>query len=207
MSDMLQIVLHAVQGIALWAVFSRRIAMRNSTEQYFLYYISYIVLNEIIAKVLTNTNLGNYIVYNMYDVVTYLFFIYWFYTLLNKKVWILILGIMYLIGLSYNIFFTEESILGLLTMNVYVGTFVILILSVSYFASLLQSKEAINYIELPAFWITTGLLIFQIGYLPIHYILKIDSFNPTVLYASITLLNILQYGFFTKGFLCYKKEM
>mgnify|MGYP005819232345 CR=1 FL=1 len=205
MNGILQIISSIALSVSLGAIFYRWNYIKNTTQRFFLYYLIYVLLNEFTAKILTYNDFGNYALYNVYDIITYSFLLGWFYKILKHKKLVIGLALVFYIGVIVS-FFVSEFMTAFVDINVYIGTSIVLILVISYYASLLQLKDAINYSQLPAFWITTGLLIFHIGYLPIQFLLSFEDFDVTGIYAVISILNILQYGCFTKGFLCYQKK-
>jgi len=205
MNELLQILITMAQGVALWAIIYRWEFIKHTTERYFLFYLIYIMINEVIAKILTYSDLGNYALYNIYDLVTYSFFLFWFSKIIPYKKVINALLALYVIGLLTSLFI-EDPIHSFLNIHVYTGTTIILILVVLYFASLLQQEQIIHYLKTPAFWITTGLLLFHMGYIPIQFLLSFENFDRTGIYAVLSILNILQYGCFTKGFLCNQRK-
>lgn len=203
MSEVVQILFHTAQVIALWAVVVRWSVIKNTTERYFLPYLIYVVLNEIVAKLLTYTSVGNYALYNAYDIITFSFLLFWFYQLLKSRS-VLLLGTLYYTALAVSLY-KEDFVSTFLNINVYAGTIMVILLAVLYFGSLLQQPEVVEYQKIPAFWITTGLLIFNVGYLPIQFLINSKGFDPTAIYLVLAVLNILCYGCFTKGFLSHRK--
>lgn len=202
----LKTILYLAQGKALWASFSHRKENKNTTQQYFLFFMVFVVIIEITANLIRMYSpWKNSFVYNLYIILSFYFFFYWFYTILTKKIlsWILI-GI-YTGGMIYSLVnesFTQTMLSGTL----YIGTFIILIFSIRYYSQLLHRIEVLNYLKLQPFWITTGLLIFYLGLLPLQYLLHLDIFNKTIYQFVIMILNVIMYGCFTIAFLCPIKK-
>lgn len=200
--DLLQILLHTAQGFALWAVLSRWKTIKHTTERHFLPYLVYVIINDIVARILFYTPYDNYALYNLYDIITFSFLWYWFYTLLKFRV-IKFVGVLYLIALAISLI-KEDFFHSFSNINVYAGTIMVIIFSMLYFGTLIQKQEVIEFQKTPAFWITTGLLLFNVGYLPIQFLINSNVFEEAPVHLIIIALNILCYGCFAIGFLCHK---
>jgi hypothetical protein len=143
--------------------------------------------------------------YTVYDIVTYPFVSIYFYLVLNKDKRILFLAICYIIALSVSLI-TEDLSQSLHIQSV-VGTIVTFLYTVIYFTSLLKSDKLLNFIRLPGFWIAVGLLIFNLGYLPITFSLSADILpSRTTVYTIVSLVAIFLYSCYTIAFLC-KEEI
>lgn len=203
---LLKTILYIAQGMALWASFTRRKENKNSTQQYFLFFMVFAILIEIIANLIRiYSPWKNSFVYNIYIILSFYFFFYWFYTILSKKkISVLLIGL-FTVGMIYSIA-TESFSKTMLSGTLYTGTGIILIFSVMYYSQLLHRIEVLNYLKLQPFWITTGLLIFYLGLLPLQYLLHQEFFDKTVYQFVIMVLNVIMYGCFTIAFLCPIKK-
>jgi len=199
--------LYFVQGLTLFTVINKRKILNNSSLRYFIYYLVFVFLIiEVSANLVRKfTSLGNHFIYNIYDIVTYTFFLFWFYSILKQKKMVKFLMLIYFIGLIFSLIF--EDFFNILNINYYIGTIIILILVVTYFSSLLQKKEVIHFTKISEFWISTGILTFNIGYLPIAFLLnfQLAQNDRVTIQIVILLLNVILYGCFIKAFLCQKK--
>jgi len=199
--------LYFVQGLTLFTVINKRKICFNSSLRYFIYYLVFVsLIIEVSANLVRKfTSLGNHFIYNIYDIVTYTFFLFWFYSILKQKKMVKFLMLIYFIGLIFSLIF--EDFFNILNINYYIGTIIILILVVTYFSSLLQKKEVIHFTKIPEFWISTGILVFNIGYLPIAFLLnfQLAQNDRVTIQIVILLLNVILYGCFIKAFLCQKK--
>ncbi len=200
----LQIVSYTLIGITtLVATFNRKQLLKSS-EKYFLYYLVFIVIHELVAFIQNYYfKISTFVNYNIFDIVSYSFLIYWFYKILDNKKTITFLGIIYIINIIISLII-EDFFNSYLKINIFGSTIVILILTMSFYTHLLKKREVVSFTNNPQFWITTGLLIFNIGYLPVLILLNLSNFNSLYVDFGITILNILMYGCFIKAFLCYK---
>lgn len=200
-----------IQWIMILLAFVVAIVKRKNfgpPRLYFEWYMLFVIGIQICSELLYaygSGEYGNSIIYNVYDVVTYLFFLRWFYHILPYKILVLISTVVY--GMAFVIsLFVEDYIIDFSRINTYTGTLVILILTNAYYVSLLKREEIVSFTRLPSFWIASGLLIFNIGYLPLTLlILSKSTFVLFDLSIVTTLLTVVLYGCFIKAFLCPKE--
>lgn len=156
---------------------------------------------------------SNHFIFNLYNLFDYGFYIFIFYQALQKPVLKRItsfIGIFFLLFYVYEIFilkqlFTYSSFTG------NTGEFLTLCCCFLYLAELLMADRIIDFFVIPMFWITTGIMIAVIGdflYLCFFdYIIKNNLDPDGSVYGVITmLLSIIEYMFFTIGFICKKRE-
>ena len=203
---LLKIILYTAQGIALWAAIVRWNENKHSAQRYFLHFMVFVAVVEISANLSRiYTNLGHSYIYNVYIIVSFLFFFSWFYTIVKpKKMFYWIFGI-YAIAIIISVS-TESFTKNLLHITLYVGTLLILFLATMYFKSLLEKKEVVHFHKLQPFWIATGLLIFYVGFLPVQFLRGLEGFDRVNFQFIMMVLNIFLYGCFVIAFLCPQKK-
>jgi quinol-cytochrome oxidoreductase complex cytochrome b subunit len=91
-----------------------------------------------------------------------------------------------------------------------VGSCIMILLCCLYFVDLFRRDEEIMLLREPLFWVTTGLLVFNMGELSynlfLDYILKNRHDAKALLFISIiSLLIYVLYTFISIGLLCIKK--
>tara|TARA_R110001632_G_scaffold149752_5_gene267178 strand:+ start:926 stop:1555 length:630 start_codon:yes stop_codon:yes gene_type:complete len=204
-------VLDIIQWTMILIAFVAAIVKRKNfgpARQYFEWYMLFVICVQICSELLYaygSDEYGNSIIYNIYDVVTYLFFLRWFYHIVPYKKLVLISTLVYGIAFVTSLF-VDDYIVDFSRINTYTGTLVILILTNAYYVSLLKREEIVSFTRLPSFWIASGLLIFNIGYLPLTLlILSKSTFILFDLSIVTTLLTVVLYGCFIKAFLCPKE--
>lgn len=156
---------------------------------------------------------SNHFIFNLYTLFNYSFYIFIFYKTLQNPVFkkiALLIGIFFFLFYIYQIFilkqlFTYSSVTG------NTGEFLTLCCCFLYLGELLMADRIIDFFVIPMFWITTGIMIASIGdflYLCFFdYIIKNNLDPDGSVYGVITvLLSIIQYIFFTIGFICKKRE-
>ncbi len=202
----LKIILYTAQGAALLAAIAKWNENKHSSQRYFLHFMIFVAVVEIAANLSRMyTSLGNSYIYNIYIIVSFLFFFYWFYAILKyKKVFYWILGIYFIsVGISISL---ESFVNEMLHITLYMGTLLILFLTSLYYRSLLEKKEVVDFLKLQPFWIATGLLIFYIGLLPVQFLQGFKDFDRINYQFIMMVLNIFLYGCFAIAFLCPQKK-
>lgn len=179
---------------------------KDSTQRYFLWFLIYVVCHEITGLCLQHFfKIINDILHNIFTLISFPFYFYWFYTILKKRKWLV-----YVVCTAFIIAFLYDSIhlypFDYMYLNpIIIGAFCILILTISYFVELLNTDSITKFARSQKFWIVTGLFSFYIGLLPLllfHAYLKYSSNFYTIV---ITILNVVLYGCYFKSFVCLKK--
>ncbi|TMM57944.1 hypothetical protein FEE95_00500 [Maribacter algarum] len=149
----------------------------------------------------------NVIIYSIYNIVFFLYFYYLFRSYaekMNQKKQIFFIGILFCVIALFNVFIqditTEHQILTYLF-----GGITMIYLSISYLKSIsiaLGKKDIL-------FWISIGLLVFFIGYLPIKVIryLKIENIDYMIVWRVHMLLILAMYSCFIIGFLRMREKL
>jgi hypothetical protein len=187
----------------------------DSKLKYFPILLMYIFLTELLGLIIKFdpeknpffTNLYskyNFLIYNIYDILFfgYFFYLYWHYC--NSKKIIFIGSLIYIFSFIINLSFTNIIIYPLIFSYTIGG--IILIISAS-----MHLKENIKKSLLKKnilFWISLGLIIFHIGFIPINilYTLKSNELN-FFLYKIHLALVVLMYSCFVYGFIQMKGKL
>lgn len=174
---------------------------KKSYLKYFLIILWYIVINEITGFYIREyLNKSNAIIYNIYYVVnfTFLLSVYRNFTISKtyKKcinIFIITYWITCIINLFYEDCLTEPQIIP------YILASSFLIVSIlMYFIEILKSEQILNITKNLLFWISIGLLLFHIGYIPYKIIQKFSPIESimtleklrSIFYSLILILNI-----------------
>lgn len=179
---------------------------KSTNQRHFFHLLILIFISEILATVLKEVfDKPNYAIYNTLSFVTQFFYLIWFYRVSDKKL-VLKSGLLIYVLIAICSVFFESFFHGLNKTLWFSGAIIILFNATYYFYLLLKENEIIHFLKDQTFWITTGLLIYHIGYLPLLFFLEIDLFKSDTLYYRIPvlLLNIVLYGCFSKSFTCSK---
>lgn len=183
--------------------------IKNTTEVGFVFFLAYTIITELIGiyygHVIEEYNLTVYIIF---VVVSFLFYLIWFHSILKSKMLkqvmkILILG--FLILSVYNLITLEWQ-------KYHVSTFVFgaistIIASVLFYSQLLSNKNIIDVQHNIKFWITTGLLLFNVGMVPLIIFSEEFGANNGVRVMIMITFNLILYGCYSLGFILNKKPM
>lgn len=171
-----------------------------------------IILDEHIALIFSNLS-DNNIIYNVYTIISYLYFFYIyrsFSTEMSFRKNIAYGAILFLISCVINIFsqsFTSNS----QTWAYLVGGCILLYCTISYLWKFFSIPGKFTRKQNILFWISLGLTIFYIGYLPIK-ILRFynppNTYNESPLVKSVHLgLIFAMYILFIIGFIRMKRPL
>ena len=182
---------------------------KNLTEKYFLHFLWFVFLLEIFGYVYGNIlEKNNNWIYNIYIFPSFLFYFYWFYSLLKRKPYrkvLYILVVSYCFFGSYIFFSLGNNELHILT---YIfGSFLNLVFSIFYFSELLNSNEILNIKSKLSFWITIGLLLFNTGVIPLLCFFHLYSGNHKLNVIILISLNLILYTCYSLGFIWAKKKI
>ena len=178
---------------------------KNTSERYFLHFLVYSVLTEFVGLFFKDLfRFDNFIIYNVYMIVSFLFYLYWFQRVLKNKKFVYILTVFFMVFALYSIV-TEDAFVALFQFAFVAGIMCIITLTLYYFVKALKSEQITAFLKDPKFWIVTGLFLFHLGFLPtLLLMLKLDMLSVRY-YLVITSLNIVLYGCYIKAFACTKK--
>ena len=149
---------------------------------------------------------NNWVIYNIYDIIFYLYFFYVYWLIIRKRSYrnIILVGVViFLIASVVNIF-TSDFTIRLQMITYFTGAavlFVCIVLYLNYYRSITGKYFAKNNL---LSWISLGILVFLLGYVPIIILGHFDyvSFENYQILRRIHLLLILfMYGCFILGFL------
>ncbi|MCB0464832.1 MAG: hypothetical protein KDC78_04020 [Aequorivita sp.] len=154
----------------------------------------------------------NFFVYNTYYLIHFSFFFYIFMRMVendrfkkNIKISLIIFWLFFLSDLVFTGIF-EDSF----TRTYIAGAGILIFCIILYYISILQSSLVLVVKSDLLFWVSVGLFLFYIGYIPIKIIktwfYKPDSFFEILLMIQFSLVNIM-YLFFLTGFLWMKKRL
>lgn len=182
--------------------------LRPSYLRHFALFLPATVLVELAGLALRRAGHVNHWLYNLYIPLYFLFYsrLYYFvvHSPLMRRVIIwsaVVFAAAYLANLGAG--------QGLYTFNSYsylLSSFLLVAWVLSYFQQVLRAGEPLSLTREPIFWISTGLLFFNLGHFLylglLNYLLAVNQ-SWARRYGTISiLLNILNYSLFTVAFLC-----
>ena len=165
----------------------------------FLPFLLYSFLNEISALVLIKYHYPVRSLFNIYTLVSFGVYLYFFTKLLNLKIlkWVFIA---LFLSIWFYDFFTKDFFKSMFDNAINALSIMILFCSFLYFTKLLKSNQVIHFQVLPEFWFVSGLLIFHIGFFPLNiYLGKGYHFLEIYRIAIAILIFLMNIGY-TIGF-------
>jgi hypothetical protein len=192
---------------ALMATFNFKKYSRSS-ERYFMCFLWYTFVVEMIG--ISSGYLftfKNFWVYNAYTITSFLFYFYWYYTILERKqfrqtvvVFSGLFSIIATVSLVYQSW-EEYHIYTFLT-----GAFFVLVLTMFHFHQLLNNDHVLVVKYKLSFWISTALLLFYMGMIPLFVLAEYLNFEGFSYVITLVSLNLILYGCYCIGFLWTKKK-
>ncbi|MBZ0328103.1 MAG: hypothetical protein K8F54_10895 [Altibacter sp.] len=180
----------------------------NSTERYFLYFLWYTFFVEIGGAVIAYVfEVKNFWLYNAFTITSFLFYFYWYSTILEKKIFkraVLIFTLLFLCVSSISLFY--QSWLEYHTYTLIAGAVFVLILTLFHFYQLLNSNEVLIVKYKLSFWISTALLLFYMGIIPLFTLLEYINIQGLSYILILVGLNMILYGCYIIGFIWTKKK-
>lgn len=180
---------------------------KKTTEKIFVFFLGYTLLTELVGLYTAYVLKVNFTInHNVFIIVSFLVYFYWFYKILiskqQKKLVVVLSGVFLIVGI-YN-FVTQKHT------NFHAITFIIgalgnIITSLLFFTQLLNDKLQIEVKHNLKFWIATGLLLFNVGMVPLMvFSEEFNAYNKLRI-AILVVLNIILYTCYSLGFILCKK--
>ncbi len=181
---------------------------KGSKEGIFLYFLWYTFLLDVTGAVLGyGFEQNNIWLYNAYTITSFSFYFYWYSTILERKgpkIAIPIFVAVFVIVAVASLF--VQKWLEYHSYTFATGALFVLVLTVIHFYQLLRSDEVLNIKHKLSFWISTGLLLFYMGMIPLMLLSKYLGFGGGSYYIILVSLNAILYGCYIIGFVWTKKK-
>ncbi|GAA3590820.1 hypothetical protein Q4Q39_15600 [Flavivirga amylovorans] len=179
----------------------------NSSEAYFLHFlwVTFFV-DSILGPLIGIYNPGNTWLYYGYTGMSFLFYYWWYYSILTEKLYkkiILTISAIFIILYVLNGINIEHHKYSFI-----IGASFVLIFAGFHLHQLFNSNYTLIIKHKLSFWITTALVLFNIGMIP--FILLSKYFNVwahnSVFGIILLFLNMVLYGCYIIGFIWTKKK-
>ena len=206
-----QYIIFTFYGVAVFTAILFYGKYKHTVLKYFLWILIYTLVNEFAGRHLYYWLGQNAIIYNVYHTIYFLYFFYVFWSFIESKTykkWIKYIALLFLTVTIVNAFavnILQESLLA----SYIAGASLIIICIILYYIELLSDSRVLHIKENLLFWISIGLLLFHVGYIPI----KISrSFFTTQMDVFVTLYNVqralilVMYSCFIIGFIWTKRK-
>ncbi len=178
--------------------------------KYFLIFLWYVAINDIIGYILNNNSIEVAWLYNIYYLIVfnYLMFLFRNYLSSNKhKKWIIVLIILYNLSILINSFF-ENYINEYATMPYIIGASFVIISIIFYYIDILNSEKVLYVHKNILFWISIGLLIYYSGNIPFRIVRNYagELLNAKVQFLVLCILSIVMNLCYIRGFIWSSKK-
>jgi hypothetical protein len=178
----------------------------ESNEKYFLYFLWFTFLIDLTGVCLDYNAINNSFIYEIYTVSSFLFYFYWYYLILKSKIFRKITFLLATIFIVMTVITLAVTSLSGQGYAFSTGAIGILMLTIFHFYQLLHGDEVLNVKYKLSFWISTALLLFYLGIIPLILLskyLKIKGLSYNIIIFS---LSIILYGCYIIGFIWTKKK-
>lgn len=199
--------LHLCELIAVLAGIYKFKTVKNTYWKWFVFYLIYIFIVEIIMQVAVykyKVKLGNYLSYIQIPIqFVFLFWLYAYQSLKNKRLFWVLFSIFF-ISLSLEHIFSSLTNFTFKSLNYSIGTLLLLYLVGKEFFKQIKSDAILDFYYNKMFYINLGVILFYIGNIPffgLYYpILKIpEIWNSYYIYFMIS--NCIMYLLFAASFI------
>ncbi|SDW08439.1 hypothetical protein SAMN05444411_10141 [Lutibacter oricola] len=181
---------------------------QNKYLKLFLFFLIYTCISEsfgvylyLVLKIKTN------FIYSIWNIVSFIFYAIFFLSIIknvNRKNSIKALILLFSVITIINIFLNGIIEIPLIN-NMILAKFLIAISVIIYFIEIIKSDEILTIQKSLFFWVSLGIFIYNIGFLPGFALVKYTSFVGMFKYITFG-LNILMHLSFIAGFIVSKKE-
>jgi hypothetical protein len=179
----------------------------ESNEKYFLYFLWYTLLVELTGDLVGYAfSADNFWLYNGFTITSFLFYFYWYYNILKRKRFkrtIVVFTVVFLLVAIYSLIYEDWSQYHSYTFIT--GASFVLVLTLFHFYKLLNSDEVLIVKYKLSFWISTALLLFYMGMIPLMFLTVYADLNDVSYLIIMLSMNLILYGCYIIGFLWTKK--
>ena len=176
--------------------------------RFFMLFMAYTFVSEIVANIFILLNTSTILIYNIYSLASTVFLILFYRKMIKnntiKKSSIFLIVLFSLCVILNSIF--GQHIVYLYQNNTYIlGFLLVTILIILFFVETLNSDKILSLGNLPSFWISIGLFIFNICLIPVMVIARFIGWSGVYDYILLA-VNVIMYSCFTFAFMLAKKE-
>jgi len=210
-NSVFQYILMSFYGIAALTAILFYDKYKHTVLKYFVWILIYTFLNEFSAKYVYYWLETNVVMYNVYNTIFFLYFFYVFYNFVKNKTykkWILYSAVLFLAVTVVSVIVVNAYFNNLMTSYI-TGACLIIFCIILYYIEILSDSRVLYIKEDLLFWISVGLLLFYVGYIPIKISREFFSDNNDLfvtLFNVQRVLIIIMNSCFILGFLWTKKK-
>jgi len=204
-------VLLSFEGIAAITAILFYGKYKHTVLKYFAWILVYTILNDICALYVYKLYGNNVVLYNIYSFIYFLYLYYVFWDFVESKVykrWIVYCICIFLLASLINAF-TANFIFEDQLIAYIIGACLVIFCIILYYIEILSDSRVLHIKEDLLFWVSIGLLLFYVGYIPIMISREFFSNNSDLfvtLFNVQRILIIIMNSCFIIGFLWTKKK-
>ncbi|SDW08487.1 hypothetical protein SAMN05444411_10142 [Lutibacter oricola] len=177
--------------------------------KFWLYFLVYSFLTELVASYFIHIlKVRAYLLYNLWGIISTLFYLIFYSYILKKKIrkrFAFLLIMVFVVYTIIELLFYKKIQSDILVFNSIIGMLLTVLIILIYYIELLNSDSILTLQKSLFFWISLGVLIFNIGLIPVYVIGELIDWQGIFNYI-ILILNIVMAGCFITGFTASKKE-
>ncbi|WP_416442948.1 hypothetical protein ACH3O9_18520 [Leeuwenhoekiella sp. A16] len=179
---------------------------KHTKLKYVLFFLCYVALNEFFAGMCYPVlGIPNYIPYNIYYLVHFAFFLWWYSSLMftrSRRNILLILLLIYTIFWLIDAIFIQNFSYEFLNNSYTLGAVLITVAACFYFIEMLNRDVVMHITSSPYFWVSFGLLVYCVTYLPFEVAITfMVKENLAIWSVVLFIINSLQYCCFAIAFI------
>jgi hypothetical protein len=176
-------------------------------EKYFILFLWFTFLVELTKLLLKDVfEIESSLGHSIYSIISFLFYFYWYYDILESR-------FSRIITLLFTTAFLTMSTLAFLLPEEFggkgyafvTGAISLLVLTFFHFYQLLRSDEVLIVKYKLSFWVSTALLLFYMGILPLILLAEYLDVKGSSYTIILICLNLILYGCYIIGFVWTKK--
>lgn len=178
----------------LYAIINWRY-IKNKPEKWLVLFLMVTVIIEIIANYYKRIELSNLLVFsNLVIIITNTILFLWFYEYLKNKLLLIISISLVVISFIINSYF-QDFLYHIFYYANFAISIMLLVNVFAYFNKLLKTSDVLHYKKIPAFWISIGVIIYQLNLVLVFFLLRdLVTLNRNIYYTIITIVSVLLYG-------------
>lgn len=202
----------ALELIAIIIGFVHYHKYKHTPLKYFLWFLCFGFTIEMLGILISVVfKQQNHIVYNIYALVQFVFFLWLFYkyfkTMKYKKL-TKVFGVLLILAFVVNSLFIQDIFQDFQSYFLLFGSVLLIIIVTLFFIEILNSDAVLNLKHLLIFWIAVGILLFQLGFVPVFLATKYINYSNGLTYGYILLiLNFITSLCYSLGFIWTRKNL
>jgi len=204
--------IHTIELITIFIGIYHYKKYKDTLLKYFLWFLCYGFMTEMLGIIVgVGFKKPNHIVFNIYAVIYYLFFYWLFYKFLKNKRNKIIVNFFvfsFIIMFIIDSFYFSSVFGNFQYYTLLFGSITLIITIILFFIEILNSDAILKVKNLLIFWVAVGVLLFQLGFIPVFLATKYINYSNGLTYGYILLLlNFITSFCYSYGFISSKKGL